>query len=125
VTKEHRFKNTLASCFACAIRGLATLVSSQRNARIHLLATVLVLAAGAFLRLDRTDWCWIVVAIALPWAAEALNTAIELLGDAISTERNPLIGSAKDIAAAGVLAAAIGAAAIGLLVLGPRILERF
>ena len=53
------------------------------------------------------------------WMAEAFNTAIETLGDAVSGDEHPLLGLAKDASAAGVL---LGAAAIiGCLVFLPRI----
>ena len=55
-------------------------------------------------------------------AAEAFNTAIETLADALAPERDPLVGRAKDLAAAGVLLASVGAAVVGLLVFGPRLL---
>ena len=59
------------------------------------------------------------LAIALVWVAEAFNTAIEQLGDAVTTEREPRIGFAKDIAAGAVLVCAIAAAVIGVLTLWP------
>lgn len=70
------------------------------------------------------DWRWIVLAIALVWIAEAFNTAIEQLGDAITTERDPRIGFAKDIGAGAVLVSAIAAAAIGGLTLAPYLVAR-
>ena len=59
---------------------------------------------------------WIVVAITLVWSAEAFNTALEQLADALHPQQHPGIGRAKDVAAAAVLIAALGAAVIGLLV---------
>ena len=102
-----------------ALRGLAFLLRSERNARIHLTATLLVAAMGLALHIDTNAWCWLVVAIALVWTAEAFNTAIERLADRISTERHPLIKQAKDLAAGAVLVAASASVLIGLFVLGP------
>ncbi len=65
------------------------------------------------------------LAIALVWITEALNTAIEQLGDAITVEREPRIGFAKDIAAGAVLVSAIAAAAIGALTLAPYFIAHF
>ena len=64
------------------------------------------------------------LAIALVWVAEAANTAIEALGDAISLERNPRIRQAKDIGAGAVLLAAIAAVVVAAIVFGPRLLVR-
>jgi diacylglycerol kinase (ATP) len=59
------------------------------------------------------------------WAAEAINTAFELLCDVASPEFHPLVEAAKDIAAGAVLICAIGAAITGLLVLGPPLVAVF
>ncbi|MBN2232212.1 MAG: diacylglycerol kinase family protein [Deltaproteobacteria bacterium] len=105
--------------FGDAGRGVVLLVGSQRNAQIHLAATVLVIVAGFGLDIDRRDWALLAAAMALVWLGEALNTAVELLADAVSPAHHPLIGSAKDVAAGGVLLAAAAAVGIGLLVFTP------
>ncbi|MGH8224677.1 MAG: diacylglycerol kinase [Gammaproteobacteria bacterium] len=105
----------------CALRGLGILVGSSANARIHLLATLIVVGLGLWLRLGRSEWLWIAGAIGIVWTAEAFNSALETLADRISAERDPLIGRAKDLAAGAVLAAAIVAAVIGLLIFIPRL----
>lgn len=108
--------------FADAGRGLALVLRTQPNARIHLSATVAALAAGAWLGLTSVEWAAIVAAIALVWIAEALNTAVEFTIDLVSPERQRLAGWAKDAAAGAVLLAAAAAALIGLLILGPKLL---
>lgn len=108
--------------FGHAFRGLKVLLQTQHNARIHALATVLVFAAGAFVRLSPAEWALIMLAIVSVWASEALNTAIEFLVDLVSPELHPLAAKAKDVAAGAVLVAAIGAAVIGGFVFGPHIL---
>jgi len=110
-----------ARSFACAFRGLRPLVATQRNARIHAVATVAVILAGVLTGLSRVEWCLIVLAIAAVWCAEALNTALELLGDAVTREQHPLIGKAKDVAAGAVLVVAIAAAVVGAFVFGAHL----
>lgn len=107
--------------FKHAANGLAALLKTQRNARIHALATIAVIAAGCALGLSRGEWCLIVFACAGVWVAEALNTAVEFMGDAITTEKHPLIGKAKDVAAGAVLLAALAAVAIGAFVFAPHL----
>ncbi len=114
------FRERLAS-FRNAFRGIGTLVATQTNARIHLLATVLVITAGLYLGVGRSDWLWLATAITIVWLAEGLNTALEFLADAVNSERHLLIAKAKDVAAAAVLIAALGAVVIGLLVLVPYV----
>jgi diacylglycerol kinase (ATP) len=106
---------------AHALRGVDHIVRTQPNARLHLLAAVLVCAAGVYVGLGRAEWLWISVAIALVWSAEAFNTALEQLADVLHPARHAGIGRAKDVAAAAVLIAALGAAVIGLLVFVPHL----
>jgi diacylglycerol kinase (ATP) len=108
--------------FRHAARGAATLVATQSNARIHLAVTAVVALLALALDLSPGEWCWLVGAAALVWTAEALNTSIEILGDAASGGiHHPLVGKAKDVAAAGVLLAAMGAALIGVIILLPQV----
>jgi diacylglycerol kinase (ATP) len=109
--------------FRCAFRGVWTMLVSQHNAWIHLLATVCACGLGLLLGISSLEWCAIVVAIVMVWAAEALNTAFELLCDVASPEFHPLIQKGKDVAAAAVLLTAVGAVLIGLLVFGPHLLR--
>ncbi len=95
------------------------LLSSQHNAWLHALATVLVLVCGLMLDLRSQDWIFVVIACAMVWSMEALNTAIEFLADAVHPEQHPLIEKAKDVAAAGVLIAALAAVLIAILVFIP------
>jgi len=109
--------------FRCAFRGVWTLLASQQNARIHLLATACACGLGLLIGLSLLEWCAIVVAIVMVWAAEALNTAFELLCDAASPEFHPLVQKGKDVAAGAVLLSALGAVVIGLLVFVPHLLR--
>ena len=113
--------------FGHAFRGLAILLRTQHNARIHALATILVVATGALLRISPAEWALIALAIVCVWVAEALNTSIEFLVDLASPERHPLAAKAKDVAAGAVLIAAIGSVIVAVLVFGSpvlRLLER-
>lgn len=100
-------------------RGIGTLIASQHNAWIHVAATCSVVALGLALGVSLLEWMALVIAIASVWAAEAFNTAFELLCDVASPGFHPLVEAAKDVAAGAVLICAIGAAVTGMLVLGP------
>lgn len=105
--------------FSYAWAGLITLVREQHNARIHLLATLLVIVLAVYLAVSRMEWIVLLLCIAMVWVAEALNSALEYLCDAVVDEEHPLIAKAKDVAAAGVLICALMAAVIGGLVFIP------
>jgi len=108
--------------FVFAGRGLAVVVRSERNARIHVLVAIAVLTAGAALGIERWEWCAVIGAIVSVTIAETFNTAIERLLDRLHPGQDVEIGAAKDLAAGGVLLAACGAAAVGIVVFGPRLL---
>ncbi|HSU39219.1 MAG TPA: diacylglycerol kinase family protein [Polyangiaceae bacterium] len=110
--------------FIFAGRGV-WLLRTEPNARIHLLSTAFALITGTALGLSGLEWALIVVAVALVLTAEALNTAVERLADALMPNHHPLVGSAKDLGAGAVLIAAVGAAVIGVLVLGPHLLRLY
>jgi diacylglycerol kinase len=93
----------------------------EHNGRIHAVATALVVAAAIHFRLSADEWRWIILAIALVWLAETLNTAIERLADAITIEPTENIGYAKDVAAGAVLAAAVVSTVIGSTIFLPRL----
>jgi len=101
------------------------MLRTQVNARIHLLATVVVVAAGFWWKLSASEWVAIVAAIGLVWTAEAMNTAIEAVVDLVSPEYHVIAGRAKDIAAGAVLCAAITAVVIGALIFGPKLAALF
>lgn len=106
-----------------ALNGIRVLLATQPNARVHLAAALVVCAAGVVLRIGSSEWCLVTLAIGLVLAAEALNTGIEFVCDALHPEHHPLIGKAKDAAAAGVLISALSAAAVGVMVFAPAVLR--
>ncbi len=103
-----------------ALKGLRALVRSENNARIHLLATGAVVVAGVGLRVSKTDWLWLLLAVTLVWLTEAFNTALEKLVDLVSPNHHPLAGQVKDLAAAAVLLAALFALVVAGLVFGDK-----
>ena len=108
--------------FPFAVHGIGRLLK-EPNARIHLIATLVVVWAAAVLHVTPLEWIALVFAIVLVFVAEALNTALESLADATNPDHHPLVGTAKDVAAGGVLIAALGAVVVGALVFVPRFVE--
>ena len=95
------------------------MIRTQRNAWIHIFASVVVISLGAWLRIDRRDWAFVLLAISLVWMAELINTALEAVVDLASPSQHPLARVGKDVGAAAVLIAACSSVGIGLLILGP------
>jgi diacylglycerol kinase len=66
----------------------------------------------------------IVIAIAMVWTAEFINTALEAIVDLASPEQHDLAKISKDVGASAVLIAAASSAIIGIIILGPPLWER-
>ncbi len=73
-------RRSLADKFRSAFRGLGQALCEEFNFRLHGLAAVAVLAAGALLGLALEEWCLLVLCIAGVFAAELLNTALRAAG---------------------------------------------
>jgi len=110
--------------FGFASAGIADMIRHQTNAWVHLAASIILVGLGIWLEVNRIEICFLVISAGLVWSMEAVNTAIELLADALHPEQHPLVGRAKDAAAGGVLLAAVTAALVGVIVLLPPLLAR-
>lgn len=120
VKEWHRFVRS----FSCAIEGIAYTVKTQRNMQIHLVAAVLALVASWWLDISRNDILLVFFAIALVFALEIVNTAIEAAVDIASPDWHAKAKIAKDAAAGAVLVAACLAVLIGIAVFGPPLYHK-
>jgi diacylglycerol kinase (ATP) len=118
------FLKSRAKSFRYAFAGWWFVIRTQRNAWIHAVISVAVILVSFWLQIVPRDWAVIVMAIALVWTAEFLNTALEAVVDLASPQQHFLAKVGKDVGAAAVLIAAFSAALIGLLVLGPPLWGR-
>ena len=118
------FLRTRALSFRYAFTGWWFVIRTQRNAWIHTVVSVVVIVLCIWLKLSPRDWAVIVIAIAMVWTAEFLNTALEAVVDLASPERHYLAKVGKDVGAAAVLIAAASAALIGFLIIGPPLWAR-
>ena len=111
-----RYLQARVKSFGYAFNGLKVLLLTQPHARLHAIATVVVLIAGKILQLGQWEWVAILLCIAMVWMAEALNTALEFLADEVSLEKRDRIGNAKDVAAGGVLITAMISITVAVIV---------
>jgi diacylglycerol kinase (ATP) len=118
------FLKSRAISFRFAFAGWWFVIRTQRNAWIHTVVSVAVILVSFWLQLAARDWAVIVMAIAMVWTAEFLNTALEAVVDLASPHQHYLARVGKDVGAAAVLIAAGSAALIGFLVLGPPLWNR-
>ena len=103
--------------FRDAWRGIMLSVRTQRNVRVQLIVTMLMISAGVYFSLSPVEWCIAVLAMGLVMGLEVMNTSIEELVNFVSPERREEARRIKDLAAGAVLIAAIAAALVGFIIL--------
>ncbi len=114
------FVKSRIQAFGYAFSGWWFVIRTQRNAWIHMVVSVAVILVSLILKINTTSWALILLAIALVWIAEFLNTALESVVDLASNhQQHELARVGKDVGAAAVLIAAVISVVIGLLILGP------
>ena len=109
--------------FNYAFRGITALFRTEHNAWIHAALTALALLLSFLLKTSTAEFVLVLLAIALVWITEILNTAIEKIMDFISKERHPQVALVKDLAAAAVLISAVAALTIGTIIFLPKLLN--
>lgn len=109
---------TLAS-FKYAFRGIRSVVSSERNAKVHILFAVLAIGLAIALKINAIEFLLIVFTILLVFLTEIINTAIEKTLDLISQENHHMVQQIKDMMAGAVLIAAIAAIIVAVVIFTP------
>lgn len=112
-------RRTWSAKFRDAGRGLVVGIRGQSSFAVHLLAATAVIGCAAWLRVGYWKWSVLLVCIAAVLTAELLNASLEKLARAVTSEHDPHVRDALDIAAGAVLIVAVFAAIVGLVVLGP------
>lgn len=110
--------------FNNALNGLKTCVVNEKNARFHLIATIIVLSVATLLRLSKIDWLFLFLSIILVWISELINSSFESLFDLLQPEIDPRVKIGKDLSAAAVLISALFSVIVGILTLGPPIFQK-
>ena len=123
MTIKEFFTSRITS-FGHAFRGWYHVLQTQHNAWIHSVVATVVIVLGIWLGLPPRDWAVLVLAIAMVFTAEFINTSIEAVVDLASPSHHPLAKVGKDVGAAAVLVAALSAVLIGLLILGPPLWQK-
>ena len=118
------FKRLFRS-FGYAIHGIRLMIMQEQNAKIHLIAIILVVVAGLYFDLSIPEWLSIIIVSGGVFTAEAFNTSIEALSDTIAPEYNNSIKQVKDFAAGAVLVISITAIVIGMIIFLPKIYALF
>ncbi len=114
-------KHTLPAAFKAAFNGIRLFFWNERNGKIQLAVSILVIIASAVLQISPVEWMFVCICIGMVILSEILNSAVEKICDLISESYHPAIKIIKDISAAAVLWAAILSVIIGCIIFIPKI----
>ncbi|MED4204452.1 diacylglycerol kinase family protein [Neobacillus mesonae] len=123
--KDKHTSHSLLHSFSFAIIGMVTAVKQERNMRIHLLSSVLVILISFYFSITKMEWLFILFAIGGMFSLEMINSSIERVVDLVSPEYHLLAKQAKDLAAGAVLVFAILSILVGAVIFLPHILRLF
>ncbi|QIL46895.1 diacylglycerol kinase family protein [Vagococcus coleopterorum] len=116
--KNRNFKEALYH----ALAGWKVALVEERNLKIHLVISVLVIALATFLGFNQMEWLVLIMTIAAVVGLEMLNTLIENLVDLVTEKQfHPLAKKVKDVAAGLVLFASLVAVIIGIILFLPKL----
>ncbi|MCK4943253.1 MAG: diacylglycerol kinase, partial [Candidatus Aminicenantes bacterium] len=102
-----------------AAEGIIEATRTQRHVKFHLMVAFIVLFGCFLIGVEKFEFIAIALITLLVIVAEMFNSALEVVVDLKSPERNEKARIAKDIAAGAVLITAVGALIIGYLILWP------
>lgn len=107
--------------FRFAANGIRKFCRQEHNARIHLVATIAVIAGAFYYHVTGIELIALLLVTGLVWFAEIMNTAIEHLVDLLSPDFDPKAGLIKDLSSAAVLVLSVVALLTGFIVFIPKL----
>ncbi|GIN60421.1 diacylglycerol kinase [Robertmurraya siralis] len=119
--RPFKAKGVLQS-FYYAFEGIKHTIMTERNMRIHMLISILVIGTGFILKITALEWLFILIAVGGVISLELINTALERLVDLATNDYHPLAKQAKDVAAGAVMVYALLSIIIGLIIFLPKLI---
>jgi len=122
---EKTSKYSLASSFGFAFSGIWQAIKKERNIKIHLAFTILVILAGLYFNIAKVEWLALIIIISLVLAAEIMNSSIEELCNLLNKKLNLEFSETaliRNFSAGAVLILALGSIILGLLIFLPYLL---
>lgn len=111
----------MVDSFNHAINGVIDTVRTERNMKIHLVATLGVLIACFCFDVSKLEFLVLAVTVTMVIAAELINTSIEAAIDMTTNYYHPLAKIAKNAAAGAVLITAINALVVGYVIFWDKV----
>lgn len=104
-----------------SVQGIRAAWKHEAAFRQEVMLGAVLALASVWLAPSLMFWVGMNVSLLLVLCVEAINSAIEALADAVSTDSHPLLGRAKDLGSAAVLFSLLIAAIVWLAAIATRL----
>jgi diacylglycerol kinase (ATP) len=108
--------------FADAFAGIAAGVRNESSFWVHLPATIAVGIAATALRVSSVEACLLALCVMAVLGAELLNSALERMAQAVTSDYSEDVRVALNVSSGAVLVIALGAAVVGGIIFIPYVL---
>ena len=88
-------REPLYKSFGFAFEGIFNTIKSERNIKIHIFATIMVVIFGFILKISYIEWLICLLLFGLITSLELVNTAVEATVDLATEERKALAKKAE------------------------------
>lgn len=102
-----------------SLAGLRAAFQNEAAFRQELALGLPLVLLAPWLAPGRWQLLAMVGSVLMVWVVELLNSAVEALADAVSPDRHPLLGRAKDLGSAAVMLCLLQVLVVWLVVLWP------
>ena len=114
-------QRSVVDSFNSAIEGFLYVIKTEKNMRVHFLASVLILLIAIYLHIAAEQVMILCCVISFVLVLEMINTAMEYTIDMLTETFHPLARIIKDVCAGAVLLAAVNAFVVGYLIFQSRL----
>jgi len=107
-----------------ALNGIFYALRTERNVQIWFVVFVLTNSIAYWLNVSRNEAIIIFISMTLIGSVEYLNTAVEILADRVTKERDEQIKHVKDVAAGATFLVSTASLIVSLIILLPKLCEK-
>jgi diacylglycerol kinase len=109
--------SSLLKSFKYAFNGIAHVFRNERNFRLHVFSSILVLILATYFQCDLIEFALLMIVMSVVLITEIINSAIEYTWDKLEPNHHPVVGIIKDAMSGSVLLASLSAFFVGIMII--------
>lgn len=117
--------NSIFNIVKYSVNGIISYAKEGKSIIIYLMGVIIEIILGFLYHVNGLEWILIICILGFILSIELINTAIEKVCDAITTEYNPLIKIAKDCGSAATFIVFIVAIILNIIIFAPKVVILF